>query len=110
MHGGATKHFAGLVHAVNQMMATGRRPSAEAPWAGNRGWPLAVRGCGWDQCWFCQEFMSAVRLRSRSSGSSRARRGVAGVGGNPVIDPACALLPGILSKVSRSIMNQAVLQ
>ncbi|WP_314820145.1 hypothetical protein [Arachnia propionica] len=54
--------------------------------------------------------MSAVRLRSRSSGSSRARRGVAGVGGNPVIDPACALLPGILSKVSRSIMNQAVLQ
>lgn len=23
MHGGATRHFAGLVHAVNQMMASG---------------------------------------------------------------------------------------
>ena len=110
MHCGVTRHFAELVHAVSQMMVTGRRPTAEAPGAGNRGWPLVVRGCGWDQWWFCQEFMSAVRLRSRSSGSFRARRGVAGVGGDPVIDPACALPPGIFSKVSRSIMNQAVSQ
>ena len=31
MHCVMTRRFAELVNAINQMMATGRRPSAEAP-------------------------------------------------------------------------------
>ena len=31
MHCGVTRHFAELVNAINQMMVTGRRPSAEVP-------------------------------------------------------------------------------